>query len=66
MVPVFTLLQNAMLAARAEGIGSTLTGFLTSFFANEVMDILGAPKDDGWYARSRGDGLSAWEMGIGS
>ena len=51
-----------MLAARAEGIGSTLTGFLTSF-ANEVMDILGAPKDDGWYARSRGDGLSAWGIG---
>ena len=43
-----------MLAARAEGIGSTLTGMLQSYFADEVMDILGVPKDmDGedrtWY-----------------
>jgi nitroreductase len=46
---IYPALQNAMLAARAEGIGSTLTGFLQSYFANEVMDILGVPKDDGWY-----------------
>ena len=45
---IYPALQNAMLAARAEGIGSTLTGFLQSFFANEVMDILGVPKDAGW------------------
>ena len=38
-----------MLAARAEGVGSTLTGFLQSFFTNEVFDILGVPKDAGWY-----------------
>ena len=60
---VYPALQNAMLAARAEGIGSTLTGFLTSFFANEVMDILGARRTTAVHARSRGDGLSAWEMG---
>ena len=30
-----------MLAARAEGIGSTMTGMLQSYYANEVMDILG-------------------------
>jgi nitroreductase len=46
---IYPALQNAMLAARAEGIGSTLTGFLQSFFANDVMDILGVPKDSGWY-----------------
>ena len=45
---IYPALQNAMLAARAEGIGSTLTGFLQSYFANEVMEILGVPKDDGW------------------
>jgi hypothetical protein len=38
-----------MLAARAEGIGSTLTGMLQSFFADEVFDLLGAPRDAGWY-----------------
>ena len=42
-------LWSAMLAARAEGIGSTLTGFLQTYFANEVIDILGVPKDAGWY-----------------
>ena len=46
---IYPALQNAMLAARAEGIGSTLTGFLQTYFANEVMDILGVPKDAGWY-----------------
>ena len=46
---IYPALQNAMLAARAEGIGSTLTGMLQSFFADEVFDILGVPKDAGWY-----------------
>ena len=46
---VYPALQNAMLAARAEGIGSTLTGFLQTYFANEVMEILGVPKEAGWY-----------------
>jgi nitroreductase len=46
---VYPALQNAMLAARVEGIGSTLTGFLQSYFASEVMEILDAPKDAGWY-----------------
>ncbi|HUP27697.1 MAG TPA: nitroreductase family protein [Chloroflexia bacterium] len=45
---IYPALQNAMLAARAEGIGSTLTGFLQSYFASEVMEILGVPKDAGW------------------
>src|SRR3712207_5291685 len=46
---IYPALQNAMLAARAEGIGSTLTGFLQTYFASEVMDILGVPKEGGWY-----------------
>lgn len=46
---IYPALWSAMLAARAEGIGSTLTGMLQSFFADEVFDILGAPKNAGWY-----------------
>ena len=37
-----------MLAARAEGVGSTLTGMLQSFYSDEVFDLLGVPKDAGW------------------
>src|SRR5207237_2808269 len=48
-IGIYPGLWSAMLAARAEGIGSTLTGFLQSYFANEVFDILGVPKDAGWY-----------------
>lgn len=46
---IYPALWSAMLAARAEGIGSALTGVLQSFFSNEVMDMLGAPKDEGWF-----------------
>jgi nitroreductase len=63
---IYPALQNAMLAARAEGIGSTLTGFLQSFFANEVMEILGVPKDDGWYMHGvvpMGYPLGKWGVG---
>jgi nitroreductase len=45
---IYPALWSAMLAARAEGIGATLTGMLQSYFAEEVFDILGAPKDAGW------------------
>lgn len=45
---IYPALWSAMLAARAEGIGSTLTGFLQAYFADEVMDLLGAPRDAGW------------------
>jgi nitroreductase len=63
---IYPALQNAMLAARAEGIGSTLTGFLQSFYANEVMDILGAPKDAGWVMHgvvAMGYPLGRWGVG---
>jgi nitroreductase len=46
---IYPAMWSAMLAARAEGIGSTLTGMLQSYFADEVFDILGVPKDAGWY-----------------
>jgi nitroreductase len=45
---IYPALWSAMLAARAEGIGSTLTGVLQTFFADEVMEILAVPKDAGW------------------
>ena len=63
---VYPALQNSMLAARVEGIGSTLTGFLQSYFSNEVMDILGVPKDAGWYLHgvvAMGYPLGRWGVG---
>jgi nitroreductase len=46
---IYPGLWSAMLAARAEGIGSTLTGVLQSYCSEEVFDLLGAPKGAGWY-----------------
>jgi nitroreductase len=46
---IYPAVWNAMLAARAEGVGSTLTGVLQSFFPDEAFDILGIPKDAGWH-----------------
>jgi len=44
---VYPALWNAQLAARAEGIGTSLTQVLV-FHNDEVFDILGIPKDEGW------------------
>lgn len=63
---IYPALQNAMLAARAEGVGSTLTGFLQTYFANEVMDLLGVPKDAGWKVHgvvTMGCPLGKWGVG---
>ena len=63
---IYPALQNAMLAARAEGIGATLTGFLQSYFANEVMEMLGVPKDAGWKMHgvvTMGYPLGKWGVG---
>ncbi|HZJ26232.1 MAG TPA: nitroreductase family protein [Acidimicrobiia bacterium] len=38
---------SAMLAARAEGIGASLTSVFM-FHLDDVLEILGAPKDEGW------------------
>lgn len=46
---IYPAMWSAMLAARAEGIGCTLTGMLQSFFTDEVFGILGVPKGAGWY-----------------
>jgi nitroreductase len=48
-IGIYPALWSAMLAARAEGIGSTLTGVLQTFYAAEVFDILGVPKEAGWF-----------------
>ena len=45
---IYPALWSAMLAARAEGIGATLTGVLQTYFMHELMDILAVPKDAGW------------------
>ena len=44
---IFPAVWSAMLAARAEGIGSALTSVL-AFRADEVTGILGIPEDSGW------------------
>ena len=46
---IYPALWSAMLAARAEGVGSTLTGVLHSFCADEVFDLLRVPTDAGWH-----------------
>ena len=46
---VHPAMWSAMLAARAEGIGSTVTGVMQTFVADEVFEILGVPKDEGWF-----------------
>jgi nitroreductase len=45
---IYPALWSAMLAARAEGIGSTFTTILAHFHGDEAAEILGVPKDDGW------------------
>jgi nitroreductase len=44
---IFPAVWNAMLAARAEGLGSSLTSVLV-FRLQETLDILGVPPDKGW------------------
>jgi nitroreductase len=63
---IYPALQNAMLAARAEGIGSTLTGMLQSFYADEVFDLLGVPQGAGWVMHGvvvLGYPLGTWGVG---
>lgn len=45
---IYPAVWSAMLAARAEGIGSCLTGVLSAFHLDEVLELLGVPKDAGW------------------
>jgi nitroreductase len=45
---IYPAVWNAMLAARAEGVGSSLTSVLGFFHPRETLDILGVPGDQGW------------------
>ena len=44
---IFPAVWSAMLAARAEGIGSALTSVL-AFRGADVLEVLGVPADEGW------------------
>jgi nitroreductase len=44
---IFPSVWSAMLAARAEGVGSALTSIL-AFRTKETFEILGVPEDEGW------------------
>jgi nitroreductase len=44
---IFPAVWSAMLAARAEGVGSALTSVLM-FEADKVLEILGVPEGQGW------------------
>ena len=46
---IFPAIWSAMLAARAEGVGSTLTQVFGMFHAAEVDAILGVPPDEPWH-----------------
>jgi nitroreductase len=45
---IFPAVWSAMLAARAEGVGSCLTVVLGVFHLEETLEILGVPTDQGW------------------
>jgi nitroreductase len=45
---IYPALWSAQLAARAEGIGSSLTQAL-AFYNDDTLEILGVPRDAGWY-----------------
>jgi nitroreductase len=45
---IFPAVWSAQLAARAEGVGSSLTSVLGIFHGAAVSQILGVPQDKGW------------------
>ena len=46
---IYPAVWNAMLAARAEGVGSCITALLQFFHPAETFEILGVPTDEGWH-----------------
>ncbi len=44
---IYPAIWSAQLAARAEGVGATLTSVL-AFYTADVLDVLAVPTDDGW------------------
>jgi nitroreductase len=45
---IYPAVWSAMLAARAEGVGSSLTTVLGAFHRDEAIEALGVPPDEGW------------------
>jgi nitroreductase len=45
---IYPAVWNAMLAARADGVGTCLTVVLGVFHLEETLEILGVPRDEGW------------------
>ena len=45
---IYPAVWSAMLAARAHGVGSSLTSVLGFFHPRETLDILGVPDGEGW------------------
>lgn len=45
---IYPAVWSAMLAARAHGVGSSLTSVLGFFHPKETLDILGVPEGEGW------------------
>ncbi len=46
---IYPAVWSAMLAARAEGVGSCITALLQFFHPAETFEILGVPTDEGWH-----------------
>jgi nitroreductase len=49
---IFPATWSAMLAARAEGVGSALTTVMGVFYPREVLEILNVPTDENWFIAS--------------
>lgn len=45
---IFPAVWSAQLAARADGVGSSLTSILSAFHDEQVKEILGVPADEDW------------------
>ena len=45
---IFPAVWSAMLAARAEGVGSAITTLLSAFRHAETLALLGVPEGEGW------------------
>ena len=45
---IYPAVWNLMLAARGQGVGTTLTTILGFFEAEAVFELLGVPSDKGW------------------
>lgn len=62
---IYPALWSAMLAARAEGVGATMTTMLADEMAPEVHALLGVPEEEGWVlygAVPMGYPLGPWRL----